>query len=188
MGIGQGYWTATPLQLAKATSILVNNGKVMTPHLMKRIEGTTIEPYQDPKLYADITEPKQYYWDVAKRGMYNVVNSAAGTGRKAFAGAPYRVAGKSGTAQVVSFKENQSYNAGALKKELHDHAWFTAFAPYDKPKVVVSIILENAGGGSSNAAPLVRKIMDYYFRQTSEPLMGEPTDFMPAGVSTNENE
>jgi penicillin-binding protein 2 len=54
--------------------------------------------------------------------------------------------------------------------------------------VVVSIILENAGGGSSNAAPLVRKIMDYYFRQTSEPLMGEPTDFMPAGVSTNENE
>ena len=188
VGIGQGYWTATPLQLAKATSILVNNGKVMTPHLMKRIEGTTIEPYQDPKLYADITEPKQYYWDVAKRGMYNVVNSAAGTGRKAFAGAPYRVAGKSGTAQVFSLKENQSYNAGALKKELHDHAWFTAFAPYDNPKVVVSIILENAGGGSSNAAPLVRKIMDYYFRQTSEPLMGEPTDFMPAGVSTNENE
>jgi penicillin-binding protein 2 len=188
VGIGQGYWTATPLQLAKATSILVNNGKVMTPHLMKRIEGTTIEPYQDPKLYADITEPKQYYWDVAKRGMYNVVNSAAGTGRKAFAGAPYRVAGKSGTAQVFSLKENQSYNAGALKKELHDHAWFTAFAPYDKPKVVVSIILENAGGGSSNAAPLVRKIMDYYFRQTSEPLMGEPTDFMSAGVSTNENE
>ena len=175
VGIGQGYWTATPLQLAKATSILVNNGKVM-------------KPYQDPKLYADITEPKQYYWDVAKRGMYNVVNSAAGTGRKAFAGAPYRVAGKSGTAQVFSLKENQSYNAGALKKELHDHAWFTAFAPYDKPKVVVSIILENAGGGSSNAAPLVRKIMDYYFRQTSEPLMGEPTDFMPAGVSTNENE
>ena len=120
--------------------------------------------------------------------MYNVVNSAAGTGRKAFAGAPYRVAGKSGTAQVFSLKENQSYNAGALKKELHDHAWFTAFAPYDNPKVVVSIILENAGGGSSNAAPLVRKIMDYYFRQTSEPLMGKPTDFMPAGVSTNENE
>ena len=74
VGIGQGYWTATPLQVAKATSVLVNNGKVNTPHLMKTIEGATIEPYQDPLLYEDIKEPKQSYWDAAKRGMFNVVN------------------------------------------------------------------------------------------------------------------
>ncbi|VEH65943.1 penicillin-binding protein 2 [Rodentibacter pneumotropicus] len=165
VGIGQGYWTSTPLQVAKATAVLVNNGKVNTPHLMKSIEGATVEPYQDPRLYEDITEPKQAYWDAAKRGMFNVVNSGAGTGRKAFAGTNYHVAGKSGTAQVFSLKENQKYNAAGLKKELHDHAWFTAYAPYENPRMVVAIILENAGGGSSNAAPVVRKIMDYYLNK-----------------------
>ena len=165
VGIGQGYWTATPLQVAKATAILVNNGKVNTPHLMKAIEGAELSPYKDPLIYPDISEPKQNYWDAAKRGMYNVVNSAAGTGRKAFAGANYRVAGKSGTAQVFSLKENEKYNAAGLKKELHDHAWFTAYAPYENPRLVVTVILENAGGGSSNAAPLARKVMDYYLNQ-----------------------
>ena len=165
VGIGQGYWTATPLQVAKATSIVVNNGKIHTPHLMKSVEGATIEPYQDPLLYEDITDPKQAYWDAAKRGMFNVVNSGAGTGRKAFIGTNYHVAGKSGTAQVFSLKENQKYNAAGLKKELHDHAWFTAYAPYEDPKLVVTIILENAGGGSSNAAPIVRQIMDFYLNK-----------------------
>ena len=132
---------------------------------MKTIEGATIEPYQDPLLYEDIKEPKQSYWDAAKRGMFNVVNSAAGTGRKAFIGANYHVAGKSGTAQVFSLKENQKYNAAGLKKELHDHAWFTAYAPYEAPKLIVTVILENAGGGSSNAAPLVRQIMDFYLNK-----------------------
>ena len=165
VGIGQGYWTATPLQVAKATAVLVNNGKVNTPHLMKAIEVSTLKPYEDPLLYPDITEAKQSYWDAAKRGMYNVVNSALGTGRKAFAGANYRVAGKSGTAQVFSLKENEKYNAVGLKKELHDHAWFTAYAPYENPRLVVTVILENAGGGSSNAAPLARKVMDYYLNQ-----------------------
>ena len=165
VGIGQGYWTATPLQVAKATAVLVNNGKVNTPHLMKAIEVSTLKPYEDPLLYPDITEAKQSYWEAAKRGMYNVVNSALGTGRKAFAGANYRVAGKSGTAQVFSLKENEKYNAAGLKKELHDHAWFTAYAPYENPRLVVTVILENAGGGSSNAAPLARKVMDYYLNQ-----------------------
>lgn len=165
VGIGQGYWTATPLQVAKATAVLVNNGKVNTPHLMKAIEVSTLKPYEDPLLYPDITEAKQSYWDAAKRGMYNVVNSVLGTGRKAFAGANYRVAGKSGTAQVFSLKENEKYNAAGLKKELHDHALFTAYAPYENPRLVVTVILENAGGGSSNAAPLARKVMDYYLNQ-----------------------
>ncbi|TDQ57874.1 peptidoglycan glycosyltransferase /cell elongation-specific peptidoglycan D,D-transpeptidase [Mesocricetibacter intestinalis] len=165
VGIGQGYWIATPLQLAKATAVLINNGKVNTPHLMKEMHGADIEYYHDPLLYEDIREPKKEYWEAAKRGMYNVINSAAGTGRKAFAGAAYDAAGKSGTAQVFSLKENQTYNAGQLRKELHDHAWFTAYAPYQQPKVVVAIILENAGGGSSNAAPVVRRIMDYYLNQ-----------------------
>ena len=97
--------------------------------------------------------------------MFNVVNSGAGSGRKAFIGTNYHVAGKSGTAQVFSLKENQKYNAAGLKKELHDHAWFTAYAPYEDPKLVVTIILENAGGGSSNAAPIARQIMDFYLNK-----------------------
>ncbi|NBI43507.1 penicillin-binding protein 2 [[Haemophilus] felis] len=165
VGIGQGYWTATPLQVAKATSVLVNNGKVYTPHLMKSIVGATKEDYQDPFLYEHIEVNRASYWDVAKKGMFNVIHSANGTGRKAFAGANYLAAGKSGTAQVFSLGENQVYDAAGLKKELHDHAWFTAYAPYDNPKMVVSVILENAGGGSSNAAPVVREIMDYYLNQ-----------------------
>ena len=156
VGIGQGYWIATPLQVAKALAVLVNNGKVNTPHLMKYIEGDKIEPYKDPLLYEDINEPKQQYWELAKRGMYNVVNASNGTGRKPFIGTNYHVAGKSGTAQVFSLKENQTYNAGNLVKELHDHAWFVGFAPYENPKMVVAVILENAGGGGSNAGPVVR--------------------------------
>lgn len=179
VGIGQGYWTATPLQLAKATTVLVNNGKVNTPHLMREVVGTTTELYQDPLLYDDIKAPKTQYWDLAKRGMYNVVNAANGTGRKAFIGASYRAAGKSGTAQVFSLKENETYNAKNLSKHLHDHAWFTAFAPYEEPEIVVSVILENAGGGSGNAAPVVRRIMDFYLNQRSPKVRSENQIILP---------
>lgn len=165
VGIGQGYWTATPLQLAKATAILVNNGQVNTPHLMKEMHGSSLEPYKDPLLYEDIKTPSESDWLAAKRGMYGVIHSAGGTGRKAFVGATYEAAGKSGTAQVFSLKEGQQYDASNLKKYLHDHAWFIGYAPYRNPKMVVSIILENAGGGGSNAAPVVRKIMDYYLTE-----------------------
>ncbi len=162
VGIGQGYWTATPLQVAKATAVLINNGKVNTPHLMKSIEGSDVQPYQDPHLYEDITEPKAAFWEAAKRGMYNVIHAPNGTGRKPFADANYRAAGKSGTAQVFSLKENQTYNASELDNKFHDHAWFIGYAPYNDPKMVVAVILENAGGGGSNAGPVVRQIMDYY--------------------------
>lgn len=162
VGIGQGYWIASPLQVAKALTILVNNGINRTPHLMAEIQGNTIEKYQDPKTYPDIKLSHESYWQDAKYGMYNVVNGSSGTARKAFAGTPYKVAGKSGTAQVFSLKKNERYNASQLSKELHDHAWFIGFAPYDKPQLVVAVFLENAGGGSSHAAPVVRKIMDFY--------------------------
>ncbi|WP_439239835.1 penicillin-binding protein 2 [Lonepinella sp. BR2474] len=176
VGIGQGYWTATPLQLAKALAVLINNGRVNTPHLMQEIHGSLVEPYKDPLLYEDISEPTEGAWAAAKRGMYGVIHSASGTGRKAFAGAAYDAAGKSGTAQVFSLKEGQKYDAHNLKKFLHDHAWFMAYAPYNEPKVVVAMILENAGGGSSNSAPIVRQIMDYYLLQRLPKRNIDPTD------------
>lgn len=123
--------------------------------------GNEIEPYQDPRLYEDIKDVPERFWQISKQGMYNVVNSHNGTARLAFAGTSYRAAGKTGTAQVFSLK-GKDYNKNAITKNLHDHAWFVGYAPYDNPQVIVSVILENAGGGSTAAAPLARQTMDYY--------------------------
>lgn len=159
-GIGQGFWTATPLQVAKATAVLINNGKVNTPHLMKEILGSETQAYQDPKPYEDIRGVPDRYWQIAKLGMYNVINASNGTGKKAFLGTTYRAAGKTGTAQVFSLK-GKDYDKNAITKNLHDHSWFVGYAPYDNPQVIVSVILENAGGGSAAAAPLARQVMDH---------------------------
>jgi penicillin-binding protein 2 len=95
-------------------------------------------------------------------GMYLVINGPEGTGRKAFANTPYKAAGKSGTAQVVGIKQDQKYDLKRIKQEHRDNALFVVFAPYEAPKAVISLILENAGGGSTNAAPLARALMDTY--------------------------
>lgn len=183
VGIGQGYWISTPLQLAKATSVLINNGNVHTPHLMMEVMSGENQPYQDPKLYDDIKDVPPRFWQIAKQGMYNVINASNGTGRKAFAGVPYRVAGKTGTAQVFSLK-GKDYNKNAITKKLHDHAWFTGYAPFDQPKVVVSVILENAGGGSTAAAPVARKVMDYVLRHRT--LTADNADAALPKNATNE--
>ena len=133
---------------------------------MKSVEGATIEPYQDPLLYEDITDPKQAYWDAAKRGMFNVVNSGGGDQDEKPLSARIIMQQGNRYRTSVQLKRKPKYNAAGLKKELHDHAWFTAYAPYEDPKLVVTIILENAGGGSSNAAPIVRQIMDFYLNKT----------------------
>ncbi|KGQ69899.1 penicillin-binding protein 2 [Chelonobacter oris] len=162
VGIGQGYWTATPLQLTKALSVLINNGRVDTPHFMQEVIGNETQPYQDPKLYDDISGVPQAYWNAAKAGMYSVLYGNTGTAKKAFSNMSYLAAGKSGTAQVFGLKENQKYDASNLASHLHDHAWFIAYAPYNNPTIALSVFLENAGGGSSQAAPIARSIMDYY--------------------------
>ncbi|MDH2998324.1 penicillin-binding protein 2 [Pasteurellaceae bacterium LFhippo2] len=163
VGIGQGYWISTPLQLAKATAVLINDGRVNTPHLMKEILSTEVTPYKDPLLYEDISGVPQRFWQIARLGMYNVINASNGTGRKAFAGTFYRAAGKTGTAQVFSLK-GKNYDKNSIKKDLHDHGWFIGYAPYDNPKAVVSVILENAGGGGSTAAPMARRVLDYVLK------------------------
>ncbi|HDV7283305.1 TPA: penicillin-binding protein 2 [Mannheimia haemolytica] len=165
VGIGQGYWISTPLQLAKATAVLINNGRVNTPHLMLEVQSSnSVTPYQDPLLYEDIKDVPSAYWNLAKQGMFNVAHAANGTARKVFAGAFYHAAGKTGTAQVFNLN-GKNYDKNAIKKELHDHAWFIGYAPYEQPKMVVALILENAGGGGSAAAPVARQIMDYVLRK-----------------------
>ncbi|GAA4500471.1 penicillin-binding protein 2 [Pseudaeromonas paramecii] len=163
VGIGQGYWTATPIQLARAHSILTQHGRNIVPHLLRSVgapdgEQTPYRVTQEPAL----TVKNDGFWQEAMEGMYLVLNGPEGTARRAFAGTPYKAAGKSGTAQVVNMKENEKYDASRLKEEHRDNALFVAFAPYEEPTAVVAMILENAGGGSANAAPVARALLDAY--------------------------
>ena len=164
VGIGQGYWTATPMQIAKATSVLINRGKVMPPHLLR---GTVDngQPFEDQVLtevetYPPITGVKNRFWDLAIEGMRLVNHGKKGTARRAFYNTAYVSAGKSGTAQVFGLGEDEEYNADEIAEHLRDHALFTGFAPLNSPKLVVTVVLENAGGGSSQGGPLVRKVFD----------------------------
>lgn len=161
LGIGQGYNTFTPLQLAYATALLVNNGTAARPHLVKEIEdGVTHErkPVVTETVRLDL---KQENIDVIKQAMVGVVKE--GTAARVFSGAGYASGGKTGTAQVVGIGKNEKYNAAALAEHKRDHALYTAFAPVDEPKIVIALIVENAGFGAYAAAPIARKAMDYFF-------------------------
>lgn len=255
IGIGQGYWTTTLLQLCKAHATLANYGRIVTPHLLRKVTDpsldnaevldfeevliarqngtidnlrqalnvkTALEPasltasLEDKPQGGELEEEEEQeektgdifdeaakllhpelsdhaandealesassqtqddehpllnqvfevkdpsYWDVARAGMYLVVNGPEGTGRRAFNGAKYKAAGKSGTAQLVSIKQGEKYNASALKVEHRDNALFVAFAPFKHPRILVVLILENEGGGSAKAAPIARKLIDKY--------------------------
>ena len=161
LGIGQGYNTFTPLQLAYATALLVNNGSAARPHLVKEIEdGVTHE--RKPVVTETVRlELKQENIEVVKRAMAGVVKE--GTAARVFGGAGYVSGGKTGTAQVIGIGKNEKYNAAALAEHKRDHALYTAFAPVDDPKIVIALIVENAGFGASAAAPIARKAMDYFF-------------------------
>lgn len=170
VGIGQGYWTATPMQMAKALTILINNGKTYIPHFLLYKKSDILNSNED-QFHIDpvqfeqpnnLTEVKTNYWDLAKEGMYRVMFGSRGTARKVYAGAQYQAAGKSGTAQVYGLRENETYNANNIPEHLRDHALFIAYAPYDKPKIALAIVLENGGGGSSNGGAVARKILDFY--------------------------
>ncbi len=164
VGIGQGYWTATPMQIAKATSVLVNNGEVSAPHLLKSTidNGDNFEEQETSEYvtYPPIQNVPEKYWDIAKEGMRRVNHGTRGTARRSFYNMSYQTAGKSGTAQVFGLGENEEYNADEIAEHLRDHALFTGFAPFNDPKVIVTLVLENAGGGSSNGGPMARKIFD----------------------------
>ena len=170
VGIGQGYWTATPIQMAKALTILINNGKTYTPHflLYKKsdiLNSNEQQPIINPEKYLEnnsLSDVNPNYWALAKEGMYRVMFGSRGTARKIYADAKYQAAGKSGTAQVYGLKVDEVYNAHKIPEHLRDHALFVAYAPYDKPKIALAIVLENGGGGSSNGGAVARKILDFY--------------------------
>lgn len=164
IGIGQGYWNVTPVQLAHAVGIVAMRGRRAKPHMLRGVRSNRDNPIDllPIPLLPDVVLNDKSYWEEPIRGMVNVVHGPGGTARRSAAGAEYRYAGKTGTAQVFGIAQNKTYNAKHLKKELHDHSLFIAFAPLKDPEIAVSIVAENAGGGSKVAAPLARELMDAY--------------------------
>ena len=164
-GIGQGYMLATPLQLAVATAIVANRGSAHKPHLLKAIENTKTGEFQyiGSEKINYLEDIKEENWDLVHQGMVAVVNERRGTAYGVFPdNSP--IAGKTGSSQVFSIDRSTSEKEVPL--ELRDHGLFVGYAPLDKPEIIVSIIVENGGGGRVSAAPVAEKIFNSYLERT----------------------
>lgn len=157
LGIGQGYMQATPLQLAQATALVATRGKWIRPHLARRVGS---EAPVDPQPVPDIQLRDPRFWDYATHGMEQVLHGARGTARKVGDSAAYRIAGKSGTAQVVAIRQGEKYDSAKLAERHRDHALFVAFAPVHDPQIAVAVMVENGESGSGVAAPVAKQVMD----------------------------
>ena len=162
--IGQGYMLATPLQLASATATLATRGKRYKPHMVAAVEdGLTGERrIIQPERLPDVEISNDIYWDFVLGAMHDVMQGTRGTARAVGLGAPYEMAGKSGTAQVVSIAQDSEYDDEELEERQRDHALFISFAPFDEPRIAVALIVENGESGSGVAAPIAKSIMDAY--------------------------
>ncbi len=162
--IGQGYMEATPLQLAHATATLAMRGERFRPRLVRAVEDpltgeTTPVP---PESLGRVAIDNEFYWDNIVDAMRDVLLGESGTARAAGAGAPYAMAGKSGTAQVFSVAQEEEYEEEEVAERLRDHALFIAFAPLAEPQIAVAVVVENGSSGSRVAAPIARRMMDQY--------------------------
>ena len=161
-GIGQGYDLVTPMQLAYATAILAKDGVGYRPHFVRQVQriGSNETPAPEVKPeFALSLNPEHVA--LVKRAMVAVMQPG-GTAAQAGAGTPYSFAGKTGTAQVIGIKQGEQYIESQVQERYRDHAWFIAFAPADKPKIALVVLAENGGHGGSTAAPIARKVLDYY--------------------------
>ncbi|MBD3584651.1 penicillin-binding protein 2 [Salinimonas sp. HHU 13199] len=168
VGIGQSFWTATPVQLNQSINTLINRGTRFVPQLLHgymQDNGEVIA--EPPKTLRPFLVQQDKNWDIVLNAMWKVVNGEEGTARHAFDDVPYISAGKTGTAQLFSIGQNESYEEDEVAEHLRDNAMYVGFAPFQDPEVSVTVVIENAGGGSSNAAPVARQVMDYYFENIS---------------------
>lgn len=162
VGIGQGYNLATPLQLAYATAILANKGIAVQPHLVRSIVDSKNNQATTMPLKIESGQPfKEDNLERVRLAMIDVTQPG-GTAARVGVGAPYQVAGKTGTAQVVAIKQNEKYVESRVAERHRDHALFIAYAPADDPKIALAIIVENGGHGGSTAGPIARQVLDYY--------------------------
>jgi penicillin-binding protein 2 len=161
-GIGQGYDLTTPMQLAFATAVLANNGVGYRPHLVRQVQHSGSKDTAIPEVKPEFNLNLNPEHVALVKSAMVAVTQPGGTAAQASAGASYSIAGKTGTAQVVGIKQGEKYNASQLSERNRDHAWFIAFAPADKPKIAMAVLVENGGHGGTVAAPIARKLMDYY--------------------------
>lgn len=162
--IGQGYMLATPLQLAAAAGALATRGERYRPHMVAAVEDalTGERRIVQPERLADVEIGNDFYWENVIGAMHDVMQGPRGTARAVGTGAPYEMAGKSGTAQVVSIAQDEEYDDAELEERQRDHALFISFAPLDDPRIAVALIVENGESGSGLAAPIAKAIMDAY--------------------------
>jgi len=161
IGIGQGYNAYTPLQLAQAVAMLASDGVAYRPHIVDYIEDFRSRertPVESRRLRA--LELKREHLAVVKEALIGV--NKEGTAARSFAGAAYVSAGKTGTAQVIGVKQGEKYVESRVQEELRDHSLFIAYAPAENPRIALAVVVENAGFGARTAAPLARKVLDYY--------------------------
>tara|TARA_B100001250_G_scaffold414571_1_gene454017 strand:+ start:5539 stop:7443 length:1905 start_codon:yes stop_codon:yes gene_type:complete len=165
-GIGQGFALATPIQIAYANSIIANKGIGVKPRLIIGYEDNkTGEIELIPRENNKIIDIKDEHWDYIREAMRGVVVDQRGTSFSVLDGVNYSVAGKTGTVQVFSIGQDELYEEEELAEHLRDHGIFMAFAPYDKPEISISVIVENMGSSSLHAVPIAREILDYYFNE-----------------------
>ena len=161
LGIGQGYNSFTMLQLASATATLAAGGVRHVPHLGKARSGNaSLQPIELPRPAGHKLGYKPADVALVQRGMVGVTQE--GTSSRVFAGAPYLSGGKTGTAQAVTIGQKSRYNAARLAEHQRDHSLYIAFGPASEPRIAVAAIVENAGFGATAAAPIVRRVMDYW--------------------------
>ena len=168
-GIGQGFTLITPLQLAVMTATLANSGERLQPRLVRNIAVASAEGEPQPIARAVVSNANATEADIAVviEGMRQVVENPRGTAHRAAFNSDYSMAGKTGTAQVVAIAQGEEYDADKLSEFQKDHALFVGFAPIENPQIAVAVIVENGGSGSSVAAPVARKVMDYYLKPRS---------------------
>ncbi len=168
-GIGQGFMTTSPLQLAVSTAALANKGVIFQPKILKsmQVSGEVIK--EVVRGYSKQIPIKDIHnWENVIDGMKRTIYSPKGTGRRLNKKLSYTLAGKTGTAQVFGLDAEEQYIAANLDERLRDHALFTGFAPIESPKIVIAVIVENAGSGSAKAAPLAKKVLDIYFKKLAK--------------------
>jgi penicillin-binding protein 2 len=164
-GIGQGFTEVTPLQLANAAATMAASGLRYRPRLLIETEdaktGEKIPAPVDPLEPVADVDPE--HWQIIHDAMYGVTTEPRGTGLSSMGDAWYSVAGKTGTAQVVSVGQDEQYDADALEERYRDNGLFIAYAPAENPEIAIAVVVENNGGGGSTAAPVARKVLDAYF-------------------------
>jgi penicillin-binding protein 2 len=164
VSIGQGFMLTTPLQLAVMSARIASRGKLVKPQLVKSINGIATQPVE----VRESINMSDEYWDYVHRAMRDVVHSPRGTAKGISNGLDYEIAGKTGTAQVISISAEEEYDSSKIDKSQWDHALFVAFAPVDDPQIAVGLIVENGEHGSSAAAPIARLVIDEYMKSKNK--------------------